>query len=197
MPIGLSGSPAVWLTQSCDGTRIARPSAAEAMGCGNANDAASIRGDDSGGGGGARPHGESRQPRRAGPWLGPAGQYRPASGARCAGRECRLQSLRQSVPLRGQPAEDRAVAGREPYRIAGRSDLGIQAAPRRQVPRRQPGDGRGRRLQLSAGAEDRQGAGGAVPAGAEAGQASPRPIRRPSGSGSKSPTGRFSPPCRW
>ena len=60
-------------------------------------------------------------------------------------------------------AESHTVSRRRPH-------LGIQAAPRRQVPRRQRDHGRGRGLQLSARAGDRQGAGRRLPAGAEAGE---------------------------
>ena len=70
----------------------------------------------------------------------------------------------------GNPPEAGAVAGAIPHRLGRRPHLGVQAAPRRQVPRRQRDHRRRCRLQLQARAGDRQGAVRRLQAGAQAGQ---------------------------
>ena len=108
--------------------------------------------------------------RRAGDGRQPAGQRRSAPDLRRADAALQPQHLRQPLPLPGQPAQARAVAGAVAHRLGRRPHLGVQAAPRRQVPRRQRDRRRRRRLQLQARAGDRQGAVRRLQAGAQAGQ---------------------------
>ena len=108
--------------------------------------------------------------RRAGDGRQPAGQRRSAPDLRRADAALQPQHLRQPLPLPGQSAQAGALAGAVAHRLGRRPHLGVQAAPGRQVPRRQRDHRRRRRLQLQARAGDRQGAVGRLQAGAQAGQ---------------------------
>ena len=72
-----------------------------------------------------------------------AGQSRSASGLRRAHAGPDAERLRQSLPLPGRSAEDRAVAGREPHRVGRRPRSGNSSSSPTQVPRRQPAHRRG------------------------------------------------------
>src|SRR6185503_3648828 len=69
------------------------------------------------------------------------------------------EPLRRAVPLARQPAEARALAGREPHRLPGRAHLHLQAAEGGQVPRRRRDHRGGRALQRRAHPRHEEGRG--------------------------------------